>query len=57
VADAVVATVVLDEKVLAGVELILRVEMARITRDFAAREAGPVGERLRQIADVFEGVR
>lgn len=33
----------------------LRAELAQLTRDHAAREAGPVGERLRQIADAFEG--
>jgi len=55
VADVVVATVVLDAEALAGIGTLLRVEIAEITRDFASREAGPVGERLRQIADAFEG--
>lgn len=33
----------------------MRAELARVTREFADREAGPVGIRLRQIADTFEG--
>lgn len=32
----------------------LRAELAALIRDFASREAGPVGERLRQIAAAFE---
>jgi hypothetical protein len=33
---------------------LLRTEIARLLREFSEREAGPVGIRLRQIADVFE---
>lgn len=50
----VVATVILDAAALAPMARTLRREFAGLTRDFASREAGPVGERLRQIADVFE---
>jgi hypothetical protein len=32
----------------------LREELAALIRTFAESEAGPVGERLRQIAAVFE---
>ena len=37
-----------------GIVQALRTEMARLLRKAADREAGPVGERLRQIAQVFE---
>ena len=36
------------------VEVILRAELVKLLRVFAEEEAGPVGIRLRQIADVFE---
>lgn len=32
----------------------LRAELSRLVREFAETESGPVGIRLRQIADVFE---
>lgn len=33
---------------------LMRVELAKVIRQHADREAGPVGIRLRQIADAFE---
>jgi len=39
----------------ADIETLLRNELARLLRDFAELESGPVGERLRQIAGVFDG--
>ena len=36
------------------VEVILRAELVKLLRVFAEEEVGPVGIRLRQIADVFE---
>jgi hypothetical protein len=32
----------------------LRAELAKLLRQFSDREAGPVGIRLKQVADVFE---
>jgi hypothetical protein len=32
----------------------IRAEVANLLREFATREAGPVRERLRQIAEIFE---
>lgn len=38
-----------------GVVRAVRREVAALLRRFAEREAGPVGERLRQIAEVVDG--
>lgn len=37
------------------VESMLRAELARLLRKFAELESGPVGIRLKQIAEVFDG--
>jgi len=46
---------VLDGRAILDLERRLRSEISELTRKFASHEAGPVGIRLRQIADVFEG--
>jgi hypothetical protein len=45
-------TINLDQK---EMQRILSAEVARIIREFANSESGPVKERLKQIADVVEG--
>jgi hypothetical protein len=47
-------SVTLDAQALETIQAAVRAELARILREAASKEAGPVGERLRQIADVFE---
>jgi hypothetical protein len=50
------ATVTIDVRGHEEIVAAMRAEFAAIVRDFASREAGLVGERLRQIAGVFERV-